>query len=83
MISWLYTNFDWFPETGQKHKWNHYLQRFALLSFQRNRFHVTMDSYIGRSKEISEGDKNISDSLGCTLCAPFLFLLYFDFICDL
>ena len=42
-----------------------------------------MDSYIGRSKEISKGDKNISDSLGCTLCAPFLFLLYFDFICDL
>ena len=42
-----------------------------------------MDSYIGRSKEISEGDKNNSDSLGCTLCAPFLFLLYFDFICDL
>ena len=42
-----------------------------------------IDLCIGRSKEISEGDKNISDSLGCTLCAPFLFLLYFDFICDL
>ena len=27
--------------------------------------------------------KNISDTLGCSSCATFLFLLHFDVICDL
>ena len=32
---------------------------------------------------MSKCGKNISDTLSCTLCATFLFLPDFDFICDL
>ena len=39
--------------------------------------------YFNSSQRTSKCGKNISDTLGCTLCATFLFLPYFDVICDL
>ena len=36
-----------------------------------------------RSQRTSKCGKNISDTLGCTSCATFLFLPDFDVICDL
>ena len=42
-----------------------------------------MDLFSSRSQKIITCDYNISDTFSCTLCATFLFLLYFDLNCDL
>ena len=39
--------------------------------------------FSNRSQRTSKCGKNISDALGCALCATFLFLPHFDVICDL
>ena len=39
--------------------------------------------FSNRSQRTSKCGKNISDTLGCTSCATFLFLPHFDVICDL
>ena len=40
-------------------------------------------SFSNRSQKTSKCGKNISDTLGYASCATFLFLPYFDVICDL
>ena len=42
-----------------------------------------MHLFSNRSQRTSKCGKNISDTLGCALCATFLFLPHFDVICDL
>ena len=42
-----------------------------------------MHLFSNRSQRTSKCGKNISDTLGCTSCATFLFLPHFDVICDL
>ena len=42
-----------------------------------------MRLFSNRSQRMSKCGKNISDTLGCTLCATFLFLPHFDVICGL
>ena len=42
-----------------------------------------MRLFSNRSQRTSKCGKNISDTLGCALCATFLFLPHFDIICDL
>ena len=39
--------------------------------------------FSNRSQRTSKCGRNISDILGCALCATFLFLPHFDVICDL
>ena len=56
---------------------------FFSLSYNTNRFHVAMDLFSSRSRKTITCDCNISDTFSCTLCATFLFLLYFDLNCDL
>ena len=48
-----------------------------------NRFHVAVRLFSNRSQGTSKCGKNISDTLGCSSCATFLFLPHFDVICDL
>lgn len=45
----------------------------SLLKKKTNRFHVAMGLLSKRSQKSSEGDKNIIDTLRCTLCAIHLF----------
>ena len=40
-------------------------------------------SVIDHAQRTSKCGMNISDTLGCTSCATFLFLPHFDIICDL
>ena len=54
-----------------------------FLSYKTNRFQVTVRLFSNRSQRTSKCGKNISDTLGCALCATFLFLPHFDVICDL
>ena len=55
---------------------------FQLLMFYlTNRFHVAVCLFSNRSQRTSKCGKNISDTLGCALCATFLFLPHFDVIC--
>ena len=56
---------------------------FNSLLNKTNRFQVAMRLFSNRSQRTSKCGKNISDTLGCTLCATFLFLPHFDVICDL
>ena len=56
---------------------------FDSLLFKTNRFQVAMCLFCNRSQMMSKCAKNISDTLGCALCAIFLFLPHFDVICDL
>ena len=56
---------------------------FNSLLYETNRFQVSMHLFSNRSQRMSKFGKNISDTLGCALCATFLFLLHFDIICDL
>ena len=42
-----------------------------------------MRLFSNRSQRMSKCGKNISDTLGCTSCATFLFLPHFDVICHL
>ena len=44
---------------------------------------VAVHLFSNRSQRTSKCGKNISDTLGCTSCATFLFLPHFDVICDL
>ena len=53
------------------------------LLYKTNRFQVAMRLFSNRSQRTSKCGKNISDTLGCTSCATFLFLPHFDIICDL
>ena len=39
--------------------------------------------YSNRSQKTWKWSKNHSDTVSCTLCATFLFLLHIDVICDL
>ena len=48
-----------------------------------NIFQVAVRLFSNRSQRMSKCGKNISDTLGCTLCATFLFLPHLDVICDL
>ena len=54
----------------------------ALL-YKTNRFQVAVRSFSNRSQRTSKCGQNVSNTLGCTSCATFLFLLHFDVICDL
>ena len=56
---------------------------FNFLLYKTNRFHVAVHLFSNRSKRTSKCGKNVSDTLGCTSCATFLFLPHFDVICDL
>ena len=53
------------------------------LLYKTNRFQVTVRLFSNRSQRMSKCGKNISDTLGCALCATFLFLPHFDVLCDL
>ena len=81
-----YLPFDWFflmIYWKQMHRWSHNREIFFSLSYNTNRFHVAMDLFSSRSQKTITCDYNISDTFSCTLCATFLFLLYFDLNCDL
>ena len=54
-----------------------------FLSYKTNRFQVTVRLFSNRSQRTSKCGQKISDTLGCALCATFLFLQHFDVICDL
>ena len=56
---------------------------FNSLLYKTNRFQVAMRLFSNRSQRTSKCGKNISDALGCALCATFLFLPHFDVICSL
>ena len=56
---------------------------FNSLLYNTNRFQVAVHLFSNRSQTTSKCGKNISDILGCALCATFLFLPHFDVICDL
>ena len=56
---------------------------FDSLLYKTNIFQVAMRLFSNRSQRTSKCGKNISDTLGCTSCATFLFLPHFDVICDL
>ena len=56
---------------------------FDSLLYKTNIFQVAMRLFSNRSQRTSKCGKNISDTLGCTVCATFLFLPHFDVICDL
>ena len=56
---------------------------FNSLLYKINRLQVAVRLFSNRSQRTSKCVKNISDTLGCTVCATFLFLLHFDVICDL
>ena len=56
---------------------------FNSLLDKTNRFQVTVRLFSNRSQMTSKCAKNISNTLGCTSCATFLFLPHFDVICDL
>ena len=56
---------------------------FDSLLYKTNRFHVAVRLFSNRSQKTSKCGKKISDTLGCTSCAIFLFLPRFDVICDL
>ena len=56
---------------------------FNSLLYKTNRFQVAVRLFSNRSQRTSKCGKNISDTLGCALCATFLFLPHFDVICDL
>ena len=69
--------------------WNLFV-KFAILFFffnsllyKTNRFQVVVHLFSNRSQRMSKCGKNISDTLGCTSRATFLFLPHFDIICDL
>ena len=53
------------------------------LLYKTNRFQVAVRLFSNRSQRTSKCGKNISDTLGCTSCATFLFLPQFDILCDL
>ena len=55
---------------------------FNSLLYKTNRFQVAVRLFSNRSQRRSTCGKNISDTLGCTSRATFLFLPYFDIICD-
>ena len=59
------------------------LTTFASLLYKTNRFHVAVRLFSNRSQMTSKCGKNISDTLGCSSCATFLFLPHFDVIDDL
>ena len=46
---------------------------FNFLLYKTNRFHVAVRLFSNRSQRTSKCGKNISDTLGCALCATFLF----------
>ena len=56
---------------------------FNSLLYKTNRFQVAVCLFSNRSQRMSKCGKNISDTLGCTSCATFLFLQHFDVLCDL
>ena len=56
---------------------------FNSLLYKTNRFQVAVRLFSNRSQRTSKCGKNISDTLGCTSCATFLFLPHFDVTCDL
>ena len=60
-----------------------FLVYFNSLLYKTNRFQVAVRLFSNRSQRTSKCGKNISDTLGCALCATFLFLPHFDVICDL
>ena len=81
-----YLPFDWFflmIYWKQMHRWSHNREIFFSLSYNTNRFHVAMDLFSSRSQKTITCNYNISNIFSCTLCATFLFLLYFDLNCDL
>ena len=47
---------------------------FNSLLYKTNRFQVAVRLFSNRSQSTSKCGKNISDTLGCTLCATFFFL---------
>ena len=53
------------------------------INYLTNRFQVAVRLFSNRSQRTSKCGKNISDTLGCTSRATFLFLPHFDIICDL
>ena len=53
------------------------------LLYKTNRFQVAVRLFSNRSQRMSKCGKNIRDTLGCALCATFLFLPHFDITCDL
>ena len=56
---------------------------FNSLLYKTNRFQVAVHLFSNRSQRRPKCGRNISDTLGCALCATFLFLPHFDVICDL
>ena len=56
---------------------------FNSLLYKTNRFQVAVRLFSNRSQRMSKCGKNISDTLGCTSCATFLYLPHFDVIYDL
>ena len=56
---------------------------FNSLLYKTNRFQVAVRLFSNRSQRTSKCGKNIIDTLGCALCATFLFLPHFDVICVL
>ena len=65
---------------SKANKMNIYIYIYIYLT---NRFQVAMRLFSNRSQRTSKCGKNISDALGCALCATFLFLPHFDVICGL
>ena len=51
---------------------------FNSLLYKTNRFQVAVRLFSNRSQRTSKCGKNISDTFGCALWAPFLFLPHFD-----
>ena len=56
---------------------------FNSLLYKTNRFQVAVRLFSNTSQRTSKCGKNISGTLSCASCATFLFLPYFDVICDL
>ena len=77
---WLVLTYDLIG--GQMHRWCHHENFFSVyfnsLLYKTNRFQVAMHLFSNRSQRMSKCGKTISETLGCTSCATFLFLPHFD-----
>ena len=72
-IFWLVLNYDLLKDRWRDDIIIIYFCLFFIKKKKTNRFHVAMGLLSKRSRKSSEGDKNIIDTLRCTLCAIHLF----------
>ena len=57
--------------------------KISALYYKTDTFYVTVGLFSNKSEKKSKCSENICDTLGCLLCAAFLFLPHYDVICDL